>query len=422
VTNIKLVSNILSHAIKKKGLITQSDSAVIFYNLSLIQQKINELKNYFPPNTLHAAAIKANPLLNILRFIRESGIGAEAASLPELYLAQKAGFTSSKILFDSPIKTVEELRYALKANVHINADSIAELKRIAFLKRKIRSKSTIGVRINPQVGIGKIKMTSVAGEYSKFGVLIKEFRNELLECFQKYPWLTGVHLHIGSQGCNIKMLAEGCKIVYNFAIGANKILKKNQISIFDIGGGMPIAYKKNEIPPDMKNYVQLLKKNCPQLFTKQFKFITEFGRWIFANAGWTISRVEYVKKSKSIDTIMIHLGADMFLRKIYSPADWHHEIRVVNSNWELKLGGQKKYKIAGPLCFAGDILEKGILLPKVEEGDYLVIHDTGAYTSSMWSRYNSRQFPKVIGYKDDGNKFFLLKKRESLENIKKFWS
>ena len=208
-------------------------------------------------------------------------------------------------------------------------------------------------------------MTSVAGEYSKFGVPIKEFRKELLDCFIKYNWLTGVHLHIGSQGCNIEMLVRGCKIVYDFVEEANKHLMKKQINIFDIGGGMPVAYKKNETPPSMKQYSQLLRKNCPQLFTHDFRLITEFGRWIFTNTGWAAAKVEYVKKSKAIDTIMIHLGADMFLRKIYNPNDWHHEISVVDSNGKMKSGKHKKYNIAGPLCFAGDFLEKEILLPEV---------------------------------------------------------
>ncbi|MCK7524145.1 MAG: hypothetical protein MZV64_44195 [Ignavibacteriales bacterium] len=160
-------------------------------------------------------------------------------------MLQQAGFHSDKIVFDSPIKTNEELEYALKSNVHINADSLLELERIAKLKNKINSKSTIGIRINPQVGIGKIKMTSTADEYSKFGVPIKEFRKELLDCFVKYDWLTGVHLHIGSQGCDIDMLVNGCKIVYDFVIEANEYLQKKQINIFDIGGGIPVSYSKN---------------------------------------------------------------------------------------------------------------------------------------------------------------------------------
>jgi len=422
VSSRKHIAKILSQAIEKKGLLTKSDSSVIFYDLSLIQKRIDELKKYFPKNSLHATAIKANPLFNILRFVRQHGIGAEAASLPELYLAQEAGFPVNKIVFDSPIKTNEELTYALKAGVHINADSIYELERIAKLKKVIESKSTIGIRINPQIGFGKIKMTSVAGEYSKFGVPIKEFRNELLECFKKYPWLTGVHLHIGSQGCDIEMLVKGCKIVYDFAIQTNNLLKKKQIKLFDIGGGMPVAYRKNETPPSMKTYSELLQKNSPQLFTSDFKVFTEFGRWIFANAGWTVSKVEYVKKAKSINTIMIHLGADMFVRKVYHPDDWHHEISVADQKGKIKISSKKKYNIAGPLCFAGDVLEREILLPEFEEGDYIIIHDTGAYTSSMWSRYNSMQFPKVIVYEDDGRKFVLLKERESLESIKNFWS
>jgi len=422
VTHQQLASKILSLVINTKGIIANSDSAVILYDLSLINRKIDELQKYFPANTLHTAAIKANPLLNILRFIQQTGIGAEAASLPELYLAQKSGFASNKIMFDSPIKTNEELKYALEENVHINADSLAEINRIAELKKKIKSTSTIGIRINPQIGMGKIRMTSVAGEYSKFGVPIKEYRKELLDCFIKYAWLTGVHLHIGSQGCDIEMLVKGCKIIYDFAIEVNDRLNRKQIDLFDIGGGMPVAYRKNETPPSMKEYSIFLRKYCPKLFTKDFKIITEFGRWIFANAGWTAARVEYVKKSRMIDTIMIHLGADMFIRKIYNPDDWHNEISVVNSKGKMKTGSKIKYNIAGPLCFAGDILEREILLPEVEEGDYLIIHDTGAYTSSMWSRYNSRQFPKVIGYEDDGKRFVILKERESLQSVKKFWS
>lgn len=420
--SVATIEKILSLSLKKKVVLTELDSSLIFYDLSFIKNRITALKKYFPKNTIHTAAIKANPLFNILRFIKQQGIGAEAASLPELYLAQKAGFPHQKIVFDSPIKTNEELIYAFKAGIHINADSIAELKRIATLKDRVKSNSTFGIRINPQVGTGKIKMTSVAGEYSKFGVPIKEFRNELFKCFNKYPWLTGVHLHIGSQGCDLDMLIEGCKIVYDFAVKVNDNVNRQQINIFDIGGGLPVSYKKSVLPPSMKKYSRLLRKECPQLFTSSFKLFTEFGRWIFANSGWAVSRIECVKKSKTIDTIMIHLGADMFLRKIYNPDDWHHEIKVFNPSGRIKKGSRHKYNIAGPLCFAGDILELEILLPRVDEGDLLVIQDAGAYTSSMWSRYNSRQFPKVISYEDGGGKFALLKERESLQKVKDFWS
>ena len=120
---------------------------------------------------------------------------------------------------------------------------------------------------------------------------------------------------------------------------------------------------------------------------------------------------------------MIHVGADLFLRKCYRPEDWHHEVFVVDRSGKIKGGTDKnKYVIAGPLCFAGDVIAKEIQLPVVEQGDYIIIKDTGAYTLSMWSRYNSRQIPKIIGYIEDGNEFEIIRDRESLDDIMEFWS
>jgi diaminopimelate decarboxylase len=96
---------------------------------------------------------------------------------------------------------------------------------------------------------------------------------------------------------------------------------------------------------------------------------------------------------------------------------------VTDSKGILKKGTETfSYSIAGPLCFAGDILAKDIALPLVEEGDYILIHDVGAYTLSMWSRYNSRQIPKVIGYHNNKDDFKILKNRESRQDLVDFWS
>lgn len=83
---------------------------------------------------------------------------------------------------------------------------------------------------------------------------------------------------------------------------------------------------------------------------------------------------------------------------------------------------KNKYWVAGPLCFSGDVVARDVELPVVEAGDYIIIHDTGAYTLSMWSRYNSRQIPKVIGYHNDTNQFEILKKRETYNDLIRFWS
>ena len=131
-------------------------------------------------------AIKANPLLANLKFIKKLNVGVEAASLPELHLAIKAGFTGHKIVFDSPAKTEKEISFALKKGININADSFQELDIIKTLLKRYKTKSKIGVRVNPQVGTGDISETSVAGHYSKFGIPIKEYRNELRDYFMKH--------------------------------------------------------------------------------------------------------------------------------------------------------------------------------------------------------------------------------------------
>ena len=418
------ISFIIQKALRSKYVLLGAGSSAVFYNLSFLEERINEVKRAFPQSTLHASAIKANPLLENLKFIKRLNVGVEAASLPEVFLAIKAGYPGHKIVFDSPAKTEEEISFALKKGININADSFGELDIIKTLLKKYKTKSKIVIRINPQVGTGKIVETSVAGSYSKFGVPIKEYRYELQNYFLRNEWLRSVHLHIGSQGISKSMLIKGIKIVYDFTVRTNSILikhKQKPIQTFDIGGGLPVSYFPNTKAITVKEYSVGLKKVCPELFTDKFKLVTEFGRYIYANSAFAISKVEYVKKSKGINTAVIHLGADMFLRKAYMPEKWHHEIFVLDEKGRIKSGRKGKYVIAGPLCFAGDVLARGILLPEIKPGDYIIIKDVGAYTMSMWSRYNSRQMPKVIGYKSKGQKFSILKKQESINKVIDFW-
>lgn len=407
------------------GIIGKDDTAAVFYDLSGLTERIKELQTLFPSNTLHAIAIKANPIVGILNKLNDPGVGAEAASLPELFIAQKSGFTSDRIVFDSPAKTRDELEYALKNGVHINIDSFEELAIVADIRSRIDSSSTFGLRLNPQVGTGGIKSTGVAGDYSKFGIPLKPNWSALLKAYSDFEWLRGVHLHIGSQGCSLELLVTGVKTVLDFADDVNskvrRAVRSQAIDIFDIGGGLPVAYRDSDKPPSLEEYISGLKGECPRLFDGRFKLITEFGRYIHANIGWAISRVEYVKSETTPPTLITHLGADMFIRECYNPDDWHHDMTVLSPDGELKSGNTKIYMVAGPLCFAGDMLARNIVLPEIQSGDYLVIHDIGAYTLSMWSRYNSRALPKVIGYHNGGEKFELIKDREALDDIYNFW-
>ena len=310
------------------------------------------------------------------------------------------------------------MEYALDLGVHINIDSLEELRRVDALLQGRGSRSTIGLRINPQVGSGRIAITSVADEYSKFGVPITEFRDELLSAYQRHEWLKGIHLHIGSQGTDLGLLLRGVEVAADFARSLPR-----PIEIFDIGGGLPAAYREDERPPTPADYAAALKKQFPELLSAPVRLVTEFGRAVHANAGWTVSRVEILKRVRNVDTAMLHVGADLLLRRCYMPQDWYHEITIVDRCGRPKTGlHPKKVTFAGPLCFAGDLISQEIECPPVEEGDYVLIHDTGAYTLGMWSRHNSRQVPRVLGYEEEGERFYDLKARETLEEVHSFWS
>jgi len=431
------------------GLIRREDSALMFYDLSYLGERITNLKSCFPPNTLHGLAIKACPLAGIMKLSRELGCGVEAASLGEVKMALHMGFSPGVIVYDSPVKTPEEIEFALGLGIHLNLDNLSELERVKEKVAKWRNseiaKLNVGIRINPQVGEGTIAESSVAGVYSKFGVPLRSRKEELVKAFMENDFLTGMHLHVGSQGCSLDMLAEGTGKLYDLMLEVNQLTlsKKgyNQITTFDIGGGLPVSYFRDKQPPAMEAYIDALKQRAPLLFSKGIphevsspdhgsqitdhgiRLITEFGRWTYTNAGWTVSRVEYVKHDPGVNTAMIHVGADLFVRECLNPRDWLHEYTVLGQDGVIKQGvSESPWNLAGPLCFSGDILAKGVTLPQVQEGDHLVIHDTGGYTFSMWSRYNSRFAPRIIGYYNDGEEFVILREREGIEDIIRFWT
>lgn len=419
------ISEILQSAISG-GVIREEDTCVIFYDMACLEYRLKHLISCFPSGTLHGLAIKANPLTRIMNLARSvgQGIGVETASIGEVNLALHAGYLPAQIVFDSPVKTPADIKFSLAAGIHLNIDNLSELERVSTLYNS-STQSSIGLRINPQIGLGTILESSVAGEYSKFGVPLKSRHTELEKDFLTYPWLIGVHLHVGSQGCSLDMLTEGIGRLYDFVMEMNPRRIESglpPISVFDIGGGLPVSYHSGTVPPAMENYVNMISARAPELFNPaSFRLITEFGRWTYTNTGWTVSRVEYVKHDPMVKTVMIHAGADLFVRECLNPRDWSHDYTVYDSSGKLKTGqDEMPYNLAGPLCFSGDILAKNVSLPVVEEGDYIVIHDTGSYTFSMWSRYNSRQTPRIAGYRD--GTFEILKEREKIEDLVKFWA
>ncbi len=232
------IQNVSSAAISS-GIVTSDDRSVVFHNLDLLRARIGDLHEVFPDNALHAIAIKANPLIEILKVSVEAGAGLEAASFEEVQIGLAAGCPPSRLVFDSPAKTFDELAAALELGIVVNVDNLQELERIDRLLAGRHAVGQIGLRVNPVVGSGSIGITSVADKSSKFGLRCDRDWRSIVESFRRFPWLTGLHVHIGSQGCDLNLLIAGIRRIQELREAIEQELGSGRIGFVDIGGGLP---------------------------------------------------------------------------------------------------------------------------------------------------------------------------------------
>lgn len=422
----RLDSNDISPWLKQalfEGLLSDSSPSVLFHDLVGLRARVRTLRDTFPEGTLHAIAIKANPVVEILKAVVEAGGGLEAASMEEVELALAAGCLPERVVFDSPAKTRSDIKRALELGVHLNADNLEELDRIGESDPKLLEGAKIGLRINPCVADGRIATTSTGGRRSRFGLAMphdQEGIERFAEQLSRFKWLRGLHVHVGSQGCDLTTLVPAGVRALALAHAIDAAAGARRIDTIDIGGGLPTVYRSDDVVITPAEYVAAMERAVPELL--KYSLITEFGRSVQAPCGFAATRVEYVKTLDGEPMAVGHLGADFALRPAYRPQDWWLDITVYDANGEPKeLVDLRPMHIAGPLCFSGDFLARDRMLPAIEPGDILVFHDTGAYTMGMWSRHCSRGMPAVVGIEADGT-FRTLRQRESLRDMVNFWS
>ena len=403
----------------EQGFLTDGCQSLIGHDLGRLKSRIEILQAAFPATTLHAIAIKANPLVEVLKFCVQNGCGLEAASIEEVHLALAANCEPEQIVFDSPAKTIEEIRFCLDKGIHLNVNGFLELDRIASLYDTSIGESNVGIRINPEISAGAIGQTSVGSIGSKFGVSINSQRDQIIHAFSRFEWLNGLHVHVGSQGVTLDQLCEATKQIDELRKDIDSKTKRN-IAFVDIGGGLPAIYASDGSSPSPEEYADRIKSEHPEL-VNDCQLITEFGRCVHAGCGIAFSEVEYVKqRSPNQFEATVHLGADFLLRPVYRSDEWKHEFLLLDSMGKLKAPNQSATTLNGPLCFGGDVIARDIQIGTPEPGDWLVIRDCGAYTTSMWSRHCSRGIPGVAGFLD--GQMSWLRKREMPEDLVRYWS
>ncbi|MFH8403685.1 diaminopimelate decarboxylase [Streptomyces sp. NPDC018019] len=352
---------------------------------------------------LHAFAVKAASLVPVLRLLAGEGLGCEVAGPGELALARAAGVPPARTVLDSPAKTPAELREALALGIAVNADSFGELARLDALTGSAPTGSPLGLRVNPQLGGGSIGAMSTATGTSKFGVPLRDedVRDRVVQAFLDRPWLTRLHVHVGSQGMPLELMADGVRVLYELAEEINERAGRPQVTTLDIGGGLPVNFASDEVAPSYRTYARLLHTSVPGLFDGRYGLVTEFGRSLLAKHGVVLARVEYAKSAGGRRIAVTHAGAQVATRTVFAPDSWPVRVAAYDAQGLLKSGDPVAQDVAGPCCFAGDLVARDRPLPLLEPGDHVALLDTGAYYFSTHFAYNSLPRPGVYGYAPD---------------------
>jgi diaminopimelate decarboxylase len=374
-----------------RRLLREEAPLVGIIDMDALGLAVASLQSAFPAHFSHAFAAKANPMSAVLAFLRDARMACEVASPHEFAAAVDAGFTPQNIVFDSPAKTRPELRNALARGTVLYVDNFQELARVEELLTTSGSSATIGIRINPQVGAGSITSTSTASATSKFGIALRDpgNRDALIAAFVSRPWLSSLHVHVGSQGCPLELAVQGVKEVVDLAGSINAACGQQRIHTLDIGGGLPVNFASDTMSPTFEDYAALLRAAIPQLFDGSVRVITEFGRSLIAKAGFMLARVEYTKSMGTRRIAITHAGAQVAARTVYQPEVWPLRISALDRKGRPKHTQHVAQDIAGPCCFAGDIIAHERELPLLEPDDHVLVHDTGGYYFSSPYIYNS---------------------------------
>ncbi|QHA09686.1 diaminopimelate decarboxylase [Streptomyces broussonetiae] len=398
-------------AAAEQGLLGPDAAVVGLLDVSGIRESAAALRAAFdaavPPGTpvLHAFAVKATPLVPVLRLLREAGLGAEVASPGELALARAAGIPAERTVLDAPAKTPAELREALALGIAVNADNPQELDRLDALVGRAAPRSPLGLRVNPQLGGGAIRATSTATATAKFGVGLRDegARDWVVRAFLERPWLTRLHAHTGSQGIPLPLLARGAAETYALAEEINARAGRRQVDTLDIGGGLSVDFASEASAPTYAQYVRVLAEEAPGLFDGRYGLVTEFGRSLMARHGTVVARVEYAKSAGGRRIAVTHAGVQVATRTVYAPEAWPLRIAAYDAKGRPKQGPEVVQDVAGPACFSGDLLAEGRTLPELEQGDHAAALDTGAYYFAHHYAYNSLARPGIYGFAPDGS-------------------
>ena len=352
-------------------------------------------------------AVKACPNPTLIQIMKEYGCGCDCSSMTELMLSKAMGCKGADIMFSSNATPAEEYQYAAKLGAIINLDDITH---IDFLEKAIGYiPETISCRYNPG-GLFKISndIMDNPGD-AKYGMTTEQ----LFEAFKilkaKGAKKFGIHAFLASNTVTNEYYPMLAKVLFEVAVKLEKETGAD-IEFINLSGGVGIPYKPDQEPNDIRVIGEGVRKVYEEVLVPagmgDVALYTEMGRFMTGPYGCLVTKAIHEKH-----TYKEYIGCDSCAVNLMRPAMYgaYHHITVMGKEDQ---PCDHKYDITGSLCENNDKFAIDRMLPKIDMGDYLVIHDTGAHGYAMGYNYNGKLKSAEILLKEDGS-FEMIRRAET---------
>lgn len=346
---------------------------------------VNGFKNYF--------AVKALPNPYILKVLKSEGMGVDCSSLAELIMSEKVGFRGVEIMFTSNETPAKEYKKAFDLGAIINLDDISHIE---YLEKALgKLPELLCFRYNPgpdrtgNVLIGDPKE-------AKYGLTKPQLLKAYKTAKQKGVKRFGLHTMVASNELNLDYIVETARMLFELV---KEIKEKTgiQMEFINMGGGIGIPYKPDQEPMDFEYISREIKKLYDENNLAPLKVVFECGRVITGPYGYLVTTAVHKK-----EIYKNYIGVDACMANLMRPGmygAYHHETVLGKEDAPLT----ETYDVVGSLCENNDKFAVDRKLPKIEIGDLIVIHDTGAHGYSMGFNYNGKLRSAELLLKEDGS-------------------
>ncbi|WP_293909106.1 diaminopimelate decarboxylase, partial [Sphaerochaeta sp. UBA5836] len=367
-------------------LASQLPTPFYLYDEKAMIEHARSFKRLFAwaPGFCNYYAVKACPNPTILKLLAQEGFGADCSSLPELLLAKACGITGKKIMFTSNDTPSEEFKAAYDLGAIINLDDITHIE--ALQQAVGTTPDTICFRYNP--GPDRTGNAIIGNPVeAKYGVTTAQ----IIDCYrimkEKGVKHFGLHTMVASNELDGSYIVETARMLFDLAIRIHKEAGV-RIEFIDMGGGIGIPYRPDQEAMDLakvsNDMHELYESMIVPAGLDPLQIVFECGRVITGPYGYLVSKVLHVtKKYKD------YVGLDASMANLMRPALYgsYHHITVVGKD---TMPCDHTYDVTGSLCENNDKFAIDRMLPEVQKGDVVVIHDAGAHGHSMGFNYNGK--------------------------------